>query len=102
MRTSQHSWVHYWQARCCVCTSHFVASLVSLCASACAQFNMKPEKGIKFLLRSEVVPKEPEKVAHFLRTTPGLDKASTKPASSRAIGTKKRERKEAQLHIRLG
>lgn len=50
--------------------------LAALCVNACAQFNMKPEKGIKFLLRSNVVAKEPEQVAHFLRTTPGLDKAS--------------------------
>ena len=38
------------------------------------QFNLKPSSGIKFLFEHNLVSKEPEAVAQFLRDSPGLDK----------------------------
>jgi brefeldin A-inhibited guanine nucleotide-exchange protein len=37
-------------------------------------FNKKPKKGIQFLQKAGQLPEDAAEVAHFLRTTPGLDK----------------------------
>jgi brefeldin A-inhibited guanine nucleotide-exchange protein len=37
-------------------------------------FNKKPKKGIQFLQKAGQLPDDAAEVAHFLRTTPGLDK----------------------------
>eukprot|EP00850_Spirogloea_muscicola_P004831 SM000021S06464 [mRNA] locus=s21:481229:489789:+ [translate_table: standard] len=42
--------------------------------AAVAEFNMKPERGIKSLVASKLVTEEPESIANFLHTTAGLDK----------------------------
>ncbi|KAG0557352.1 hypothetical protein KC19_11G122800 [Ceratodon purpureus] len=42
--------------------------------SAVAKFNLKPSSGIKFLFQHNLVPKEPQAIAQFLRDSPGLDK----------------------------
>jgi len=39
-----------------------------------ALFNAKPKKGIQFLQKAGVLSEEPAEVAHFLATTPDLDK----------------------------
>lgn len=43
--------------------------------AAIAEFNRKATKGVDYLLSNMLVEKTPLAVAHFLRTTPGLDKA---------------------------
>lgn len=43
--------------------------------AAIAEFNRKANKGVDYLLSNMLVEKTPQAVAHFLRTTPGLDKA---------------------------
>jgi len=43
--------------------------------AAIAEFNRKANKGVDYLLSNMLVEKTPPAVAHFLRTTPGLDKA---------------------------